>query len=86
MSRKVCLLQAREIKALRKKNRKPNCVCHGHISREEADEMMRVGDLQYVGLGKTYARITATSKRAWEKVTQKVMGEPIGYTTMQLVR
>lgn len=48
--------------------------------------MWRVGDLRYVGLGKTYARITATQKRTWEVVTQQVMGEKIGYTTLQLVR
>ena len=47
--------------------------------------MLRAGDLRYIGLGKTYARITITSKRGWEKVTQQVMGERIGYTTMQLV-
>ena len=86
MSRKVCLLQKREIRALRKSNRKPNCQCHGHITRADADEMLRVGDLRYIGLGKTYAHITATGKRAWEKVTQQVMGERLGYTTMQLVR
>jgi len=85
MSRKVCLLQPREIRALKKSNRKPNCQCHGHISRPDADEMLRAGDLRYIGLGKTYARITITSKRGWEKVTQQVMGERIGYTTMQLV-
>jgi len=86
MSRKVCLLQAREIRALRRSNRKPNCQCHGHISRPEAEEMWRVGDLRYIGLGKMYARITATQKRTWEVVTQHVMGERIGYTTLQLVR
>lgn len=86
MSRKVCLLQPREIRALRNSNQKPNCQCHGHISKMEAEEMWRVGDLRYVGLGKTYARITATQKRAWEVVTQQVMGERIGYTTLQLVR
>jgi len=86
MSRKVCLLLPREIRALRNSNHKPNCQCHGHISKMEAEEMLRVGDLRYVGLGKTYARITATQKRTWEVVTQQVMGERIGYTTLQLVR
>ena len=85
MSRKVCLLQPREIRKLRQFKRKPNCVCHGHISRDEAQDMWQAGDLRFIGLGRTYAQVTATSKRGWQKVTYKVMGEPLGFATMQLV-
>ena len=84
MSRKVCILQPREVHAMRQSNRRPNCQCHGHINREEADEAMRAGDLKYVGLGRTYALIVANGKLGWRVVTQKIMGQRIGYTTMQL--
>jgi hypothetical protein len=84
MSRKVCLLQPREAWALRESKRRPNCQCHGHISREEADEALRAGDLKYVGLGRTYALIVANGKLGWRVVTQKIMGARIGYTTLQL--
>ena len=84
VSRKVCLLQSREVRALRESNRRPNCLCHGHISRADAEEAMRAGDLKYIGMGKIYAQIVAHSKLSWRVITQKVMGEKIGYTTMQL--
>jgi hypothetical protein len=84
MSRKVCLLQLREARALRESNRRPNCQCHGHMTREDADEAMRAGDLKYVGLGKAYALIVANGKIGWRVVTQKIMGARVGYTTMQL--
>jgi hypothetical protein len=85
MSRKVCLLEPREVRALHQSNQKPNCLCHGHISRAEAEEARSAGDLKYVGLGKAYAQIVANGKLGWRVVTQKIMGEKIGYTTMQLV-
>ncbi|HEV3316018.1 MAG TPA: hypothetical protein VG488_03570 [Candidatus Angelobacter sp.] len=84
MSRKVCLLLPREVYALCASNRRPNCHCHGHITREEADEAVRSRDLKYVGLGKTYAHIVPNGKLGWRVVTQKFLGERIGYTTMQL--
>jgi hypothetical protein len=45
---------------------------------------MRSRDLKYVGLGKTYAHIVPNGKLGWRVVTQKFLGERIGYTTMQL--
>ena len=84
MSRKVCLLQQREAEALRNFNRRPNCYCHGHISREEADIALKWGDLKYVGLGRTFAIIVPNGKLGWRVVTEKALGERLGYTTLQL--
>ncbi|HEV2990827.1 MAG TPA: hypothetical protein VG759_20480 [Candidatus Angelobacter sp.] len=84
MSRKVCLLQAREVEALTKFKRRPNCYCHGHITRQEADEALRCHDLKYIGLGRTYAMIVPNGKLGWKTVTQKFMGEKLGFTTLQL--
>ena len=84
MSRKVCLLHPREVKALREFNRRPNCYCHGHITREEADEFLRSHDLKYVGLGRSFAMIVPNGKLGWRVFTEKFMGEKIGYTTLQL--
>ena len=84
MSRKVCLLLPKELKALRAFNRKPNCNRHGHIAREDADEFMGSRDLKYVGLGRMYAIIVPNGKQGWRIVAQKIMGATIGFTTMQL--
>jgi hypothetical protein len=84
MSRKVCLLLPREVEALRNFNRRPNCYCHGHISREDADESLRCGDLKYIGLGRTFAMIVPNGKQGWRTVTEKTLGERLGYTTLQL--
>ncbi len=84
MSRKVCLLRPRELKALREFNRKPNCNRHAHISREDGDDFMRSRDLRYVGLGRMYAEIIPNGKQGWRVVTEKILGARVGFTTMQL--